>query len=150
GPVTRAVTMRPPVAATSAATVPSPPSAIGHSSTCASGAPRRTPAAIASATSAALRQPLNLSGAIRIRIGFKFEFHHGVTEDTENAGEDGGEYGRGWRIEEWRMAKKDAVAFHPPSSIFHSLFSTSRALRDSVVNQSFPTSSTSTFVRTCA
>ena len=45
---------------------PSPPSAMGQSSLRASGCARRMPAAIASATSAAVRQPLNLSGAMRI------------------------------------------------------------------------------------
>src|SRR5205085_492664 len=40
----------------------------GQISTCASGAARRTPAAIAAVTSAALRQSLNLSGAMTMRM----------------------------------------------------------------------------------
>jgi hypothetical protein len=48
--------------------VPSPPSAIGHIIISAAGSERLMPRAIAAATSAALRLPLYLSGAITIRI----------------------------------------------------------------------------------
>src|SRR5688572_7065157 len=68
GPVTRRVTVRPPVAATRASTVPSPPSAMGHASMVIDGSTERMPAAIDSHTAAAERQPLNLSGARTIFI----------------------------------------------------------------------------------
>ena len=68
GPWTVASRNEPPVAATSAATVPSPPSAIGTPSIVASGAARMTPRAMASAACDAVRLPLNLSGAITTRI----------------------------------------------------------------------------------
>ena len=50
---------------------PSPPSAIGQMSISASGSVCRIPWAIASAASSAVREPLNLSGAIRKRRGMK-------------------------------------------------------------------------------
>src|SRR6478609_4987449 len=50
-------------AATAAATVPSPPSATGAHVMCQDGLPAASPSARASATSAAVREPLNLSGA---------------------------------------------------------------------------------------
>src|SRR6476646_3607991 len=50
-------------AATAAATVPSPPSATGAHVMCQDGFPAASPSARASATSAAVREPLNLSGA---------------------------------------------------------------------------------------
>src|SRR5271165_1577493 len=68
GPVTVTVRYEPPVAATSAATVPSPPSAIGTRSILAQGSTLDRPCAIASAASSAVRLPLNLSGAITTRI----------------------------------------------------------------------------------
>ena len=58
----------PPVAATRAWVVPSPPSAIGTWSIDASGDARTTPRAIAAAASRAVKLPLNLSGAITTRI----------------------------------------------------------------------------------
>jgi hypothetical protein len=58
----------PRVAATSAAVKPSPPSAIGAVSTRAPGWARRTPAAMASAASVALRPSLKPDGAIRTVI----------------------------------------------------------------------------------
>src|SRR3954471_9447085 len=66
GPVTPCVMNLPLVAFTSASTVPSPPSPIGHKSICAYGSANFTPAAIASATLGALKQSLNLSGATMI------------------------------------------------------------------------------------
>src|SRR5439155_20806375 len=66
GPVTPCVINLPLVAFTSASTVPSPPSPIGHKSICTYGSASFNPAAIASATFGALRQSLNLSGATMI------------------------------------------------------------------------------------
>ena len=68
GPVTRWVTIFPPVAATNASTVPSPPSAMGHWSISIVESALRTPSAIARATCPAARHPLNLSGAMTIRM----------------------------------------------------------------------------------
>src|SRR5882724_1624745 len=51
-----------------ASAVPSPPSAIGTISISASGSTSRSPVAMFSATPRALSAPLNLSGAIRVRI----------------------------------------------------------------------------------
>ncbi len=62
-PGTRSVRRVPPCAS-SASSVPSPPSAIGHRRTSASGRARATPAAIAFATCSALSDPLNESGAM--------------------------------------------------------------------------------------
>src|SRR5579884_2691288 len=67
GPTTRVVTVRPPLAPTSARTVPSPPSATGTRSRSAPGNTRRTPRAMARATSVASRLPLNDWGATTIR-----------------------------------------------------------------------------------
>src|SRR3954452_16744533 len=53
-------------AASAAATLPSPPSASGRAVDATPAASR--PCAMAVATSAAVREPLNLSGAIRTRI----------------------------------------------------------------------------------
>ncbi len=69
GPVTVTGTSSPPVAAASAAAVPSPPSGTGNSSTWTPGMTRRTPAAIACATTSALRLSLNPLGATRMRCG---------------------------------------------------------------------------------
>src|ERR1700736_5314667 len=63
GPSTVTVTRSPPWAATSASTVPSPPSATGTSSTSASLQTRRTPRLMAAAASGALRLPLYGLGA---------------------------------------------------------------------------------------
>ncbi len=63
GPATTTSENEPPVAATSASTVPSPPSAIGAWSIAAPGTAVATPRAIAFAASGAERLPLNLSGA---------------------------------------------------------------------------------------
>ncbi|MNV96846.1 hypothetical protein D3C71_1918900 [compost metagenome] len=49
-----------------ASTVPSPPSAIGHLTNCASGHTSASPKAMASATPTALRLSLNESGAMTI------------------------------------------------------------------------------------
>src|SRR2546423_3985668 len=68
GPRTRSVRRSPGVAATSASTVPSPPSAIGTSTRSASGAAARTPSAIASAASSADNEPLKALGAMTMRI----------------------------------------------------------------------------------
>ncbi|EXI74920.1 MAG: hypothetical protein AW07_01531 [Candidatus Accumulibacter sp. SK-11] len=67
GPLTRVWRSVPPVAPTRAATVPSPPSAIGTLRTSASGKTSRMPRSIASATPTALRLPLNESGATTMR-----------------------------------------------------------------------------------
>ena len=68
-------------AATAASTVPSPPSATGIviSSACAQARSRasRNPAARAAATSAAGSDPLNLSGAITIRMPLVQHDHGG-------------------------------------------------------------------------
>ena len=68
GPLTVASRNEPPVAATRAATVPSPPSAIGTRSIVAPGEARTTPRTMASAARDADRLPLNLSGAITTRM----------------------------------------------------------------------------------
>src|ERR1700704_4372640 len=68
GPRTRRVRRSPPVAATSASTVPSPPSAIGTNTISASGRAARTPSAIASAASNAVNEPLKALGAMTMRI----------------------------------------------------------------------------------
>ena len=68
GSNTSAAMIRPPVAATIASTVPSPPSAIGQTSMFASGHVRSTPTAIAWATSSAGSVSLNESGATTIFI----------------------------------------------------------------------------------
>ncbi|MNZ81333.1 hypothetical protein D3C78_999960 [compost metagenome] len=64
GPVTRALRRSPGVVARMASIVPSPPSAMGHWTSSASGSASRSPQAIESATSAALRLSLNESGAM--------------------------------------------------------------------------------------
>src|SRR2546430_11460773 len=63
GPSTPAVRYSPWLAETSASSVPSPPSATGTSTTSASGKTSRTPRAIASAASVAVRVPLKAFGA---------------------------------------------------------------------------------------
>jgi hypothetical protein len=73
--------MRPPVAATNASTVPSPPSAIGTKSHTASGSAAFSPSAIACATSLAEALPLKLSGAMTNRINT----HHRTTATDDYA-----------------------------------------------------------------
>lgn len=63
GPVT-STTIRSNPAATAASTVPSPPSATGSSTVAVPGEAARSPAAIRAAASAAVSDPLNLSGAM--------------------------------------------------------------------------------------
>src|SRR5688572_5932854 len=84
GPLTLCVTILPPVAATSASTVPSPPSAIGHSSIATSGSTSRSPAWIARATSIAFSESLNLSGAMTTFIGEPATDEHGCTRMGSN------------------------------------------------------------------
>lgn len=69
GPVTGTGTSRPPVDAASEAAVPSPPSTMAIRSVTAPGSARRTPRAMASATSAASSDSLNPLGAMRKRCG---------------------------------------------------------------------------------
>ena len=57
-----------------ASAVPSPPSAIATVSISAIGRARPTPAAMQLPTSAAPNEPLNLSGAIRMRIGMRTSY----------------------------------------------------------------------------
>src|ERR1700688_4455152 len=68
GPRTRPVRRWPCAAATSASTVPSPPSAIGTNTRSASGAAIRMPSAIAVAASSADNDPLKALGATTMRI----------------------------------------------------------------------------------
>src|SRR6059058_3466297 len=68
GPCARHVTHSPPRALQITSAVPSPPSATGAISICASGITSRIPSAMCSATCRALSEPLNLSGAMRMRI----------------------------------------------------------------------------------
>ena len=67
GPRTVSRTIRAP-AASRTSSVPSPPSATGQVTISASGNASRTPSAIASAASTAVRLPLNLSGAMTTRV----------------------------------------------------------------------------------
>ena len=69
GPVTWAWQYSPPVVSTKVSSVSSPPSATGRSTMSADGRSRRTPRAMASAASRALRLSLNAWGATTIRIG---------------------------------------------------------------------------------
>src|SRR5256885_384040 len=68
GPVTVCCTILPPVASTSACTVPSPPSATGTMAISASGKTELAPVAMACPASAAVRLPLRDWGAMTMRI----------------------------------------------------------------------------------
>src|SRR4051812_24362628 len=119
GPVTRRVSNLPFIARTSASTVPSPPSAIGHGSILIAGSAARNPAASASQTSRALRQPLNLSGATTIFIDlhrslWRAEFEHAVAGLVAALHADANLAGRGNRLQKRReiLDGVDAVSAH--------------------------------------